>query len=124
MYAKFEESQKNIEAYCDKQGYDDAEKEAFYAVINMWRDVFADGLISEQDCERIDKERNYDKDMASLKAQIPQEPTKEVVPDKASVDASMAPKPTPKENSVNALSIASQGVSDYMNVGKRKFFKK
>lgn len=125
LYGKFEQSQANIEAYCEKMGYDDAEKEEFYGVINMWRDVFADGLISDADCERIDKERNYDKDMSSLKAQIPKEPTKEIVPDKSSIDATMTQKVQPKSNSgsVSAMQMAGQS-TDYQNVGKRKIFNK
>lgn len=124
LYSKFEQSQSNIEAYCEKMGYDDVEKEDFYKVINLWRDVFADGLISEQDCQRIDKERNYDTDMESLKKQIPSAPTKEVIPDKSSVDASKVQVPQTNQSGQNSIEsiLQSQG-TDWQNVGKRKFVK-
>lgn len=122
LYSKYEQSNKNIDAYCKKMGYDDAEREDFYRVINLWRDVFADGLISDAECQRIDKERNYDKDTASLKAQIPAEPTKEIVPDKSSVETASIKTPAQSsQNSIGNMAYVGSG-TDYQNVGKRKIF--
>jgi len=82
----------------------------------------ADGEITETEWEKFDKQRNYDADMSAMKAQLPPEPTKTIVPDKSSVDTSRIPNPQPADNQTSAMAYAQQGPS-YQDVGKRKIFK-
>ena len=123
LYANFDKSKKAIDDYCAEMGYDDARKQTLYATINMLRNCFADGLLTKEEVGKIDKIDNYDSDIASIKSQIPEGSTKTVLPDKASIDSSMAEKSAPKPSQP---SIGNAGFSqpDYMNVGKRKIFTK
>jgi len=122
LYANFEKSDENLKAYCEKMGYEGEEKDEFFGAISMLRDAFADGILSMEELEQIDKMRNYDKDVEGLRSQIPEEPSKEVLPDKASIDAAMTP-PTPKRqapsNSIEAMA-AINPMTDVTMIGKRK----
>ncbi|MCK5614717.1 hypothetical protein KAR91_73325, partial [Candidatus Pacearchaeota archaeon] len=124
LNGKFDQSKANIDAYSEKMGYDEAEKDEIYATINLWRSVFADGLISEEDLERIDRERNYEKDTGELRSQIPADATKEVLPDKASVEAALEDKtptatPARPANALEALTSVPSG-TNFLETGKRK----
>lgn len=124
LYGNFDQSKKNIDAYCTKQGFDDTHKQQLYATISMLRNCFADGLISEEEAAKIDKINNYDPDMESMKDQVPPDAVKTVLPDKASIDESMTQKkvaPTSSPNSISGMSFNTQ--PSYLNTGKRKFVK-
>ena len=124
LYSNFDKSKKAIDAYCAKMGYDDARKQKLYARIAKLRDIFADGLVTENEVAEIDKIDNYDSDIASIKSQIPQGTTKTALPDKASIDESMAKTNAPAPVQQPSLSNSMSGQPDYMNVGKRKIFTK
>lgn len=123
LYANFDKSKKAIDAYCAKMSYDDSRKQKLYGRIAKLRDIFADGLVTEEEVGEIDKIDNYDSDMAAIKAQIPAGATKTVLPDKASIDESIAQKAAPKPAPQPSLGNF-QAQPDYMNVGKRKIFTK
>ena len=59
----------------------------------MLMKIFGDGFISKTEFAEVDKMNNYDNDIAGLKSQLPEKPKKEVLPDKASIDAAMNPAP-------------------------------
>jgi len=125
LYAKFDKSKANVEAYCKKMGYDQARTKTLWDGINLLRDVFADGEITEAEAEKIDKMQNYDADMSNLRTQLPENPVKTVLPDKASMSESMEPKPAVKttpSNSIEAMA-AAMPTQDYTQTGKRKFVK-
>lgn len=124
LYGNFDKSKKNIESYCSKMGYDDARKQKLYARIGKLRDIFADGLVSEEEVGEIDKIDNYDSDIEMMKSRIPEEPVKTVLPDKASINEAMAQTPKPKDKSQSAMDSAGYNQPDYLNTGKRKFFEK
>ena len=124
LYANFDKSKKAIDAYCAKMGYDDARKQKLYSRIAKLRDIFADGLVTEEEVAEIDKIDNYDSDLATIKSQIPQGATKTVLPDKASIDTSMAQKKTPVPSQPDLGEMQGLSQPDYMNVGKRKIFNK
>ncbi|MDD4971894.1 MAG: hypothetical protein PHT07_20910 [Paludibacter sp.] len=121
LYGNFDKSKKNIDGYCKKMGYDDARKQTLYARIAKLRDIFADGLVSEEEAAEIDKIDNYDSDMETLKAQVPASGVKTVLPDKASIDESMATKKPVQSNPASIENTANYQVPAYQNVGKRKF---
>lgn len=122
LYANFDKSKKAIDDYCAEMGYDDARKQKLYATINMLRNCFADGLLTKEEVGKIDKIDNYDSDIASIKSQIPEGSTKTVLPDKASIDSSIAqsaaPKPTPQPSIGNL-----QDKPSFLNVGNKRFQK-
>ena len=123
LYANFDKSKKAIDAYCAKMGYDENRKKTLYARIAKLRDIFADGLITEEEVGEIDKIDNYDSDIAAIQSQIPTGETKTVLPDKASINQSIAEQSAPKQTPQPSIgSISTQ--PDYMNVGKRKIFTK
>jgi len=123
LYANFDKSQKAIDAYCKKMGYDEMRKKKLYERIAKLRDIFADGLITEDEVGEIDKIDNYDSDLATVKSQIPEGATKTVLPDKSSIDQSVASQAAPKP-SQPSIGNAGYTQPDYMNVGKRKIFNK
>lgn len=123
LYANFDKSKKAIDAYCAKMGYDENRKKTLYARIAKLRDIFADGLITEEEVGEIDKIDNYDSDIAAIQSQIPAGETKTVLPDQASINRSIAEQSAPKQTPQPSIgSIQTQ--PDYMNVGKRKIFTK
>ena len=88
----------------------------------MLMKVFGDGFISKKEFAEVDKMNNYDNDIAGLKNQLPEKPTKEVLPDKASINAEMNPAPVQKTQPRNMMEnmAAMQGGVDVTEVGKRK----
>lgn len=124
LYGNFDKSKKAIDDYCVENGYDEARKQKLYATINMLRDCFADGLLTKDEVGKIDKIDNYDSDIESIKSRIPANAVKVVLPDKASIDESMAPK-TPAKSSQDGIGITSSYISpDYTQIGKRKIEQK
>ena len=124
LYANFDKSKKAIDDYCAENGYDEARKQKLYATINMLRNCFADGLLTKEEVGKIDKIDNYDSDIESIKSRIPANAVKVVLPDKASIDESMAPK-TPAKSSQDGIGITSSYISpDYTQIGKRKIEQK
>lgn len=120
LYGNFYKSKKNIDAYCSTNGYDDARKQKLYARIAKLRDIFADGLVSEEEAAEIDKIDNYDSDIQTLKSQVPAGGVKTVLPDKASINESMATK-MPAKSSQSEIGIANNYTPpDYLSTGKRK----
>lgn len=125
LYGNFDKSKKSVDDYCAEMGYDDTRKQKLYATISMLRNCFADGLLTKEEVGKIDKMDLYDSDMESVKSQIPPGAVKTVLPDKASIDESMAQKAPAKTQSQNSLSVMG-GFStqpEYLNTGKRKFVK-
>lgn len=123
LYAKLDKSKANHAAYCEGMGYDETESNALWEEYMTFLNAQADGEITETEWEKFDKQRNYDTDMSAMKAQLPPEPTKTVVPDKSSVDTSRIPNPQQTNNQVDAMAYAQQA-TDFNNIGKRKIFKK
>lgn len=121
LYANFDKSKKAIDDYCAEMGYDDARKQKLYATINMLRNCFADGLLTKEEVGKIDKIDNYDSDIASVKSQIPEGAVRTVLPDKASIDETMAAKPTPKASNSGTLESMGFAQPEYLETGKRKF---
>jgi len=124
LYGNFDKSKKAIEKYASSMGYDDARKQRLFARIARLRDVFADGLDTEEEAAEIDKIDNYDSDIESLKSSIPEGSVKTVLPDKASLEESMnqAPAPVKKKTSGMFDQMTAQSTPEYAEVGKRKFF--
>lgn len=120
LYGNFDQSKKNIDDYCADCGYDEARKQKLYGTIAMLRNIFADGLISKEEAGKIDKIDNYDSDMESMKAQVPAGGVKTVLPDKASIDESMAVKTPQKSPQAGIESTVGYAAPDYLQTGKRK----
>jgi len=122
LYANFQKSDENLKTYCDQMGYEGEERDEFFKAIGMLRDAFADGILSMDELEQIDKMRNYDKDVEQLRSQLPEEPTKEVLPDKASIDAAMTPPAPEKRKPANSIETmaAMSPMTDVTMIGKRK----
>lgn len=124
LYSNFDKSKKAIDAYCAKMSYDDARKQKLYARIAKLRDIFADGLVTEPEVAEIDKIDNYDTDMEAMKARVPENAVKTVLPDKASIEESMVAKKPQAPAPQSSLGGMTLGQPDYMNTGKRKIFNK
>lgn len=125
LYANFDKSKKAIDDYCAQMGYDDARKQKLFATIGMLRNCFADGLLTVDEVGKIDKIDNYDTDIQSIKSQIPAGATKTALPDKASIDESMAKSKTPPPSTSNeSAGLGAFQVPSYMETGKRKIFGK
>jgi len=128
LFGNFEESQKNIDAYATEMGYDEAQKAELFTTIALWRDVFADGLITRDELEKIDHQINYKPDTEALRGQIPEAPVKEQIPDNASLQATMDAKPirqaaSAPKNAIEAMAAGGGGMTDITNIGKRRFLK-
>lgn len=122
LYANFEISKKEIDDYVAENNYSEEEASALHSDIAMLRDAFADGKLTKAELAKIDKMRNYDKDIAAMKEQVPAEPKKEILPDKASMEAAMTENIKEKvkpRNSIEAMGAAYPGV-DVTKVGSRK----
>lgn len=116
--SNLDQSIKEAEEFSQERGYSDEEKAAFMEQVKMWYKVFADGKITKDEYSLIEKGMNYDKDVADLQGQIPEEPKKEVLPDKSSIDAAKAPAQT-KRKPGGMESIVIQ-TPEYLNTGSRK----
>lgn len=124
MYAMFQESQNAGKSYCQKKKYDEAEMKELFSFALGWFKILGDGQISEKEWEQIDKLKNYDSDMESIKKQIPSAPVKEVLPDKSSMEESMMPR-TEKPKASPSTMIESLGVTmseapDFSRMGRMK----
>jgi len=122
MSVNFDKTKAEFEAYCKDNNYNDEERAALWKKVVMLMKVFGDGYISKNEFSEVDKMRNYDKDMESMRSQIPEEPKKEVLPDKASVDAVINPpakKPYKPANSIEGMGSMQPGV-DVTKIGSRK----
>lgn len=116
----------SIDAYCKKMDYDETEKEALINHINSYINAFADMKLSEEEIKMFDMGRNYTRDMDELKSQIPSEPRKEIMPDKASVDESANPIPPKKKemSEIERMAVMNENQTDITKVGERKRFRK
>jgi len=125
LYAKFDESKANIDAYVEEMGYNEDESGKLYERIAKLRDIFADGLITKEEVAEIDKIDKYDGDIAALRSQLPQEPTKEVLPDRASMEEQVAQTPKKQEykprNTIESMQRPGFGGVDVTKVGNRRF---
>lgn len=120
----FDKTKANFESYCKKNNYSDEEKSGLWEKVSMLMRVFGDGLLSEDEFAEVDKMRNYDSDIAGIKAQIPAGNKKEVLPDKASIDMATSPvKPTQSapRNQIEAMAASYPSV-DVTKIGSRKRF--
>lgn len=111
LMTNIDQSMDNMISYCKEQNYSPEETEAFEALIKDLMSWFADGIISKEECPKIDKMRNYDRDTEALKSQIPEKPKKEVMPDAASMAAASAPPVQQKSQSPRS---AMDGVSSIL----------
>lgn len=126
--SSFEESKAAGEAYAAEMGYNEEEKNALFQRVLDWIQVLADGKLTKEEFRKIDKGDNYDADIADLKSQIPTSETKEVLPDKASVEAAMQTKPKTQAQRSNstpgmasiANSVYNKPTTDYTKTGQRK----
>lgn len=123
---KFQASQKAGDEYAAEMGYDDAEKNALFQVVLDLFKVMGDGVLTKDEWSKVDKLRNYDKDVADLKSQIETQGSKEALPDQASMDAainaSKQPKQAPKPVNAPGMSSMSayENATDITSIGKRK----
>lgn len=122
LYAKFDKSKAEFEAYCTENNLSDDAKSALWGKVIMLMKIFGDGYISKTEYAEVDKMNNYDNDIAGLKKQLPEKPKKEVLPDKASIDAAMAPAPVQKSQPRNSIETmaAMRPEVDVTEIGKRK----
>lgn len=124
--SSFEESRKAGEEYAAEMGYNDDEKNALFQFVLDIFNVLADGKLTKEEFRKVDKMRNYDKDTEDLRSQIQPEGGKEVLPDKASVEAAMQAKPkmqTPQKQSgpgLGSMGAYSNVNTDITQVGSRK----
>lgn len=115
----------DIDAYCTEMNYDETEKEALTNYINNFINALADFKLTIEEIKEFDKGRNYGRDINELKSQIPAEPKKEVLPDKASIDESVAPvSQKPKPMTQMEIMAASQPQTDVTQIGARKRFQR
>lgn len=122
LFAKFDKSKAEFEAYCTENSLSDEAKSALWGKVVMLMKIFGDGYISKTEFAEVDKMNNYDNDIAGLKKQLPEKPKKEVLPDKASIDAAMNPVPVQKSQPRNSMErmAAMQPATDITEIGKRK----
>lgn len=127
MYEEnFNQSQAAGEKYAARMGYDEERKNAlFQKVLDLFR-VMGDGKLTEKEFEEVDMMLNYKPDTEALRDQIGENPDpKEVLPDKASVEAAMTEggKPIERPRStgpgLESLSEFDVGV-DVTDIGRRK----
>ena len=124
--ANFEQSKANGEESAKEMGYDEEVKNNLFQVILDLFKIMADGVITVEEFEKVDKMRNYDKDMEDVISQIQSSEAKEVLPDQASVEAAASSqKQTPKATPANGPGMSSMGAYDntgvdVTQVGKRK----
>lgn len=122
LFEKFDKSKAEFEAYCQENSLSDEAKSALWGKTVMLMKIFGDGFISRKEFAEVDKMNNYDNDIAGLKKQLPEKPKKEVLPDKASIDAAINPAPVQKSEPRNSMErmVAMQPITDITEVGKRK----
>jgi hypothetical protein len=127
MFANFEESQKEGQAYADKMGYDEAEASELFKTAMDWFSILGDGKITEKEWGDIDNMRNYARDTEELRNQIPEVPEKEIMPDTATIAETMKEKPKETKakpaNSLERLGAASPSIGKFEEVGKKRYRK-
>lgn len=92
--SSFEESQMAGEEYATEMGYSEEEKNSLFQMVLDLMQILADGKLTKEEFKKVDQMRNYEKDTEALRSQIQPEAKKEVLPDKASVDAALQSKQT------------------------------
>lgn len=123
--ASFEATQKAGEEYAAEMGYDEDEKSKLFQQVLDLLKITADGKLTVEEFRQVDKMRNYDKDTEDLRSQIQSNDAKEVLPDKASVDAAaMKTQPKQKSNPSNGPGLSSMNAynnvaTDITQIGKR-----
>jgi len=122
LYANFDKTKSEFESYCEEMAYDETQKKELWSTVVTLMKIFGDGYLSKNEFREVDKMRNYEKDIESYKAQIPSSRKKEVLPDKASIDASMAPKAPVQSSPKNSIEqmAAISPMTDVTEIGKRK----
>jgi hypothetical protein len=121
----FNASQQAGTEYAKEMGYDEDEKNALFQVVLELFNIMGDGKLTKEEWAKVDKMRNYDKDTEALKSQIEaQGETKEVLPDQASMEATMKPAP-PEAKPKSAPGLGSMAAyqnpaTDITQVGARK----
>lgn len=120
--AGLNESKANLDAYAAKNNLNEARKTELWNKVLAWATAFANGVITEAEYAKVDKGENYDNDIASIKNQLPEQPKKEVLPDKASVEAAINPAPKAPAQPRNQLEMLGmmQPTTDVTEIGKRK----
>jgi len=123
--ANFEASKKAGEEYAAEMGYDEDEKNSLFQLVLDLLKITADGILTIDEFRKVDKMRNYDKDIEDLRSQIKPKETKEVLPDKSSVDAKIKTQ-IPKVNKpangpgIGSLSAYQNVATDVTQIGSRR----
>jgi hypothetical protein len=110
-------------------GYDEEETQKIFSRTYQLMKIFGDGKLTKEEWAKIDKMEIYDNDTKSLREQLPAEPTKEVLPDKSSIQQATAPQQVKEEvrkptNQIEAFGMAQNSMQDYSQIGKRKIVNK
>ena len=123
--ASFNESQKAGEEYAAEMGYDEARKnQLFQKVLDLFK-VMSDGKLTKAEFAEVDKMLNYGPDTESLRNQLSEQGSKEVLPDKASVESTMSNKQTPQiakpvGPGMGSMDAYNDTGVDLTQIGKRK----
>lgn len=110
--------------YAEEMGYDEAQtNELFQFMLDFYK-IVGDGKLTKDEWSKVDKMRNYDKDMEDMRAQMPaDDKAKEVLPDQASLETEMAPPPPKRHGNmgggmkIGMESMVSPNARAYENVG-------
>lgn len=130
LEVSFDESLKGLDEHATEMGYSEDEKNELANFAFEQYKVWADGKLVKDEWNKIDKMRNYDKDTADLRSQVRPKEAKEVLPDKASVEAAVAQKPieTKTKKPVTGPGLSSMGAyenvgTNYTQTGKNRYGK-
>jgi len=107
--ANFELSQQAGQEYAAEMGYDEARtNELFQKVLDLLQ-VMGDGVLTKAEFAEVDKMLNYGPDTENLRSKLSAQTPKEVLPDQASIDATVTKtnQAPPRKAPVNAPGMAS-----------------
>ena len=126
--ANFELSQQAGQEYAAEMGYDEARtNELFQKVLDLLQ-VMGDGVLTKAEFAEVDKMLNYGPDTENLRSKLSAQTPKEVLPDQASIDATVtktnqAPVRKAPVNAPGMASLAAYGEDTNAKItgtGKRR----
>lgn len=127
MYSEsFDTMLQQAEEYAQEMGYDEERKNQTLQKIFDILKIVGDGKLSKAEFAEFDKMVNYDTDTATLRDQLSAQGSKEVLPDKASVEAAMTPKKPERKEPTSEPGLGSMaGYSEpaYLKTGQGRFNK-